>query len=242
MESKNKMKINEIRSNNISKRSGPDTSYKFKTFAKSSYCFDEIEPNIKLYHVADKRNPTIHIVDHSLKSGPKAIGNVGLTPFHMGYRTVSAVDRKYRGRNLGFKTYKSIILKLNLMLISDESQSHGGSYLWTKLWHDPKIFVCGLRVINNKKEYFQVEPDEANSRLLTGKYDIYADDYDEDNNYEYHYYSYEEIVDNMYQNDEISRDKAIELMKKYRTTLKKDNKIYQSVGKNTYLIATKEVK
>ncbi len=236
------MLLNEISFNDIP-ASASYRSQRLETLSKSPYCFDEIEPNIKLYHLLKTYGTIIYIVDHSSKTNPITIGQIILYPHYLGYQPSSTVNRKYRGKELGLKTYKSIILKLNLILISGRTQSYGSSYLWTKLWHDPKIFVCGLRVINNKKEYFQVEPDEFDPKLLTGKHGVYDNGYNiHHDDYEDHHYAYQNTVNDMYQNNEISRNKAIELIKKYRTTLKKEEKHQYESGENTYLIATKEVK
>ncbi len=231
------MLLNEIELNNLSKNVNiHQFSYAEEYFDSLEY-LDTIEPNIALYSFPDSHGMLLYLIDTS-KKNDNIIGEIGLNPeLSFGHEPTSYIANEYQGRNLGFKTYKYIILKLNLILVSSRSQSKGSSYLWTKLWHDPKILVCGLRVINNEKEYFQVEPDEFDPQLLTGKYKIYKDlpyDFVKDSQ------DYQTLINDMYTHNEITEKEYEKLIYKYSILTSQEQEENSSAASYTYLIAIKK--
>ncbi len=172
---------------------------------------------------------------------PQPIGEFILRKWYdHGHSITSMLSTKYQGQNLGYQVYKFLILNSKIRLVAGiTNQSAGSASVWVKLWKTPGIFVCGMRQHkNNKKEYFEVEPDDFNPKFLTGKYDVYNDISDSDYNMYEDYADYEDLLNDMIDNKEITKKEAKKLIQKYTTHFDKERDEIVATY-DTYLLATK---
>ncbi len=234
--------INEIQNIDYDKESIPKRQASISRQDKSKKKFIGNIGEIEVYSVAETKHhlSNADIIIY-LENQNNPVGKFVLNKVKEGYQThYSLILPEYQGQNLGYEVYKFFIQKLGLMLISGNEQSLGAQKLWTKLWHTPGIFVCGLYVpMKKKREYFQVEPNDFGE--LEGKYDIY--------NIAHHmgYFDdlqmYKRLLDKQIDKKEITSEERREKIKQYRAELKrKDNDYDDRMISDIYLIASSEPK
>ena len=70
------------------------------------------------------------------------------------------LDPIYRGTNLSLKIYLWLILRKNIILVSDDTQSQAATLLWSKLAKYPNVSVYGLDTNTKKKKLIPLDSDE----------------------------------------------------------------------------------
>ncbi len=192
---------------------------------------------------SDRHGKTIYLLNN--ESPIERIGVFSLALHHHGYSIGSTIATNYQGQNLGYQVYKFLIKNLGYTLVSGETQSFGSSYVWTKLWETPGIFVYGaIENPEGPNEYFEVEPDEINPRLLSGKHDVYNDyNYPEsfsNQTAKLNLFKYRDLINDMIAKKEIKPKDGDKLMKKYKKNYENELNAFINSGEYTHLIAVKE--
>ena len=113
----------------------------------------------------------------------RIVANVWLTHVKNGYYEVDMVEvsRCYKGQNISFLLYKSILKNTNVKLLCGDIQSPGGQYIWRKLIKSKAINVRASKVSRYSRKY-DVKVFSDNSVYAIAKnymFDIYNEDYED---------------------------------------------------------------